>query len=79
MSILSMDAGFMAQLWAMNPEGNFANPPKLAGQTILNIKQKDGKVHFDLGDITVISDPNDMYVFEKPDRFVLKEDLKKSR
>lgn len=49
MSILSMDAGFMAQLWAMNPEGNSANPPK-----------------------------NDMYVSEKPDRFVLKEDLKKN-
>ena len=30
-----------------------------------------------LRDVTVISDPSDIYVFEKPDNFVLREDLEK--
>ena len=77
MSILSMDAGFMTQLWAMNPEQNAAHPPKLAGQTVTDVQRKDGKVHFILDGVTVISDPSDMYAFEKPDNFVLREDLEK--
>lgn len=77
MSTLSLDAGSIAELWSMNPEQNAAYPPKLSGQTIANVQWKDGKVHFDLGGVTVISDPSDIYVFEKPDNFVLREDLEK--
>lgn len=47
MSTFSMDAGSLA-------EQNAAYPPKLSGQTIANVQWKDGKVHFDLGDVTVI-------------------------
>ena len=77
MSTLSLDAGSIAELWSMNPEQNAAYPPKLSGQTIANVQWKDGKMHFDLGGVTVISDPSDIYVFEKPDNFVLREDLEK--
>lgn len=31
----------------------------------------------DAGSIAVISDPSDIYVFEKPDNFILREDLEK--
>ena len=77
MSTLSMDAGSIAELWRLNPEQNAAYPPKLSGQIISNVQWKDDKVHFDLGDVTVIYDPSDIYVFEKPDNFILREDLEK--
>lgn len=77
MPAFSMDAGAIAELWRMNPEQNAAHPPKLAGQTVTDVRWKDGKVHFNLDGVTVISDPSDMYVFEKPDNFVLREDLEK--
>ena len=77
MSTLSMDAGSIAELWRLNPEQNAAYPPNLSGQIISNVQWKDDKVHFDLGDVTVISDPSDIYVFEKPDNFILREDLEK--
>lgn len=77
MSTFSMDAGSIAELWRLNPEENAAYPPKLSGQTITNVQWKDDKVHFDLGDVTVISDPSDIYAFEKPDNFVLREDVEK--
>lgn len=77
MSLFSMDAGSMAALWSLNPEANTAHPFKIGGETVLDAKEVDGKVHFDLGRIDVVSDPSDMYVFEKPDNFVLREDLEK--
>lgn len=77
MPTFSMDAGAIAELWRMNPEQNEAYPPKLSGQTIMDVQWKDDKVHFDLDGVTVISDPNDMYIFEKPDNFILREDLEK--
>lgn len=77
MATFSMDAGSIAELWRLNPEQNAAYPPKLSGQTITNVQWKDGKVHFNLGNVTVISDPSDIYAFEKPDNFVLREDLEK--
>lgn len=73
----SMDAGAIAELWRMNPEQNTVYPLKLSGQTIMDVQWKDGKVYFDLDGVTVISDPNDIYAFEKPDNFVLREDLEK--
>lgn len=75
MSTLSMDAGTMAHLWGLDPEHNAERPIKLAGQTVTNIKTEGDRVYFDLDDITVISDPSDIYAFEKPDNFVLREDL----
>lgn len=77
MSNFSMDAGSIAELWRLNPEQNAPYPPKLSGQTITNVQWKDGKVCFDLGDVTVISDPSDIYAFEKPDNFILREGLEK--
>lgn len=52
-------------------------PFKIGGETVLDVKEVDGKVHFDLGRIDVISDPSDMYVFAKDDNFILREDLEK--
>ena len=77
MSTFSMDAGSIAELCRLNPEQNAAYPHKLSGQTITNVRWKDDKVHFDLGNVTVISDPSDIYAFDKPDNFVLREDLEK--
>lgn len=77
MSLLSMDAGSMAAFWSLNPEANAAHPFKISGETVLDVKEVDGKVHFDLGRIDVISDPSDMYVFAKDDNFILREDLEK--
>ena len=36
---------------------------------------KDGKIYFDLGGVAVISDPDDMYTFDKNNHFTLREDL----
>lgn len=52
-------------------------PPKLSGQTITNVQWKDDKVHLNLGNVAVISDPSNIYAFEKPYNFVLREDLEK--
>ena len=77
MSAFSMDAGAIAELWSLNPEANAAHPFKIGGETVLDVKGVDGKVHFDLGGIDVVSDPSDMYVFDKDDNFILREDLEK--
>lgn len=49
--------------------------PTLSGSEIKDIQEKNGKIYFDLGDVTVISDPDDMYAFDKNNHFTRREDL----
>ncbi len=54
---------------------NSKNTPMLSGSEIKDIREKNGKIYFNLGDVTVISDPDDMYAFDKNSHFTLLEDL----
>lgn len=65
----------LAELWSMDRVANSQNPPKLSGSEIKDIQENNGKIYFDLGDVTVISDPDDMYAFDKNNHFTLLEDL----
>ncbi len=75
MPTLAIDAACLAELWSTDRATNSQNPPKLAGNEIKDIREKNGKIYFDLGEVTVISDPDDMYAFDKSNNFTLREDL----
>lgn len=75
MPTLAIDAACLAELWNIDRMSNAENPPKLSGSEIKDIREKNGKIHFDLGDVTVISDPDDMYAFDKNNQFTLMEDI----
>lgn len=75
MPTLAIDAACLADLWAMDRVANSENPPMLSGSEIKDIQEKNGKIYFDLGEVTVISDPDDMYAFDKNNHFTLREDL----
>ena len=75
MPTLAIDAACLAELWSMDRVANSENPPKLSGSEIKDIQEKHGKIYFDLGDVTVISDPDDLYAFDKNNHFTLREDL----
>lgn len=75
MPTLAIDAACLADLWKMDSIANAQNPPMIYGSEIKDIREKDDKIYFDLGEVTVISDPDDMYAFDKNNHFTLREDL----
>lgn len=75
MPTLAIDAACLADLWKMDRVANAENSPMLSGCEIKDIQEKGGKIYFDLGDVTVVSDPDDMYAFDKNNHFTLREDL----